>query len=419
MRAALSLTRRVSARGASASALSPRGSAESSELSEACNAALQAQERAFSSGGMLRMRASSSPWTLQHERQSTAALASSSSSLAAAAAWQASVLQSESTLVEDWLAAMHQVDAEARNVCSGLLSRHPTLLYRDATRTTGVVQALVEATRQRHLLRPYHMQDTHILALVDRYTPESLRARLSELHRLVWQKLDDSNTPALFAGRTSLDMLDLDAKALALKAQALRALIPEFLPSTVLRACPELLDVQVDDLPQHVRRAGDVVVVGAHTQAELVGPNNVVIVRSKVLEQQQSASAAGTASAAAMASPGSSPPLPVSPFAAAAAAAGAPGGMAAGRLLRTARCGAQALLRDSAPTSAATMTPSREVTKVFCNTRQLVYAAGDTVEVRVEDPHKAQEDLSAACRMAVLQRLSLAGQASTGHVRVA
>ncbi|KAG2440422.1 hypothetical protein HYH02_010309 [Chlamydomonas schloesseri] len=361
------------------------------------------------------MRASQSPWTLQHERQSTAALASSSSSLAAAAAWQASVQQSESTLVEDWLAAMHQVDAEARNLCSGLLSRNPTLLYRDAARTTGVVQALVEATRQRHLLRPYHMQDAHILALVDRYTPESLRARLSELHRLVWQKLDDSNTPALFAARTSLDMLDLDAKALALKAQALRALIPEFLPSTVLRACPELLDVQVDDLPQHVRRAGDVVVVGAHTQAELVAPNNVVIVRSRVIEpvqaqQPQPQAAAGGYGASGLASPGSSPPLPVSPFAAA----------AAGRLLRTARCGAAALLRDTAPaTSGAAAAASREVTKVFCNTRQLVYAAGEAVEVRVEDPHKAQEDLSAACRMAVLQRLSLAGQASGGHVRVA
>lgn len=303
-------------------------------------------------------------------------------------------------------------------MCSGLLSRNPTLLYRDAVRTTGVVQALVEATRQRHLLRPYHMQDAHVLALVDRYTPESLRARLAELHRLVWQKLDDSNTPALFAARTSLDMLDLDAKALALKAQALRALIPEFLPSTVLRACPELLDVQVDDLPHHVRRAGDVVVVGAHTQAELVAPNNVVIVRSKVLEQQQP-SATGASGAGTLASPGSSPPVPVSPFAAAAAAAGASSGMAAGRLLRTARCGAQALLRDSAPASGAGAMMSREVTKVFCNTRQLVYAAGDQVEVRVEDPHKAQEDLSAACRMAVLQRLSLAGQASTGHVRVA
>lgn len=53
-------------------------------------------------------------------------------------------------------------------MCSGLLSRNPTLLYRDAVRTTGVVQALVEATRQRHLLRPYHMQDAHVLALVDR-----------------------------------------------------------------------------------------------------------------------------------------------------------------------------------------------------------------------------------------------------------
>lgn len=35
----------------------------------------------------------------------------------------------------------------------------------------------------------------------------------------MWQKLDDSNTPALFAARTSLDMLDLDAKALALKVR--------------------------------------------------------------------------------------------------------------------------------------------------------------------------------------------------------
>lgn len=64
MRAALSLTRRVSARGASATALSPRSSAESSELSEACNAALQAQERAFSSGGMLRYAQSRERWLL-------------------------------------------------------------------------------------------------------------------------------------------------------------------------------------------------------------------------------------------------------------------------------------------------------------------------------------------------------------------
>jgi hypothetical protein len=51
-------------------------------------------------------------------------------------------------------------------------------------------------------------------------------------------------------------VLDLDAKALALKARALQALVPEFLPSTVLRACPELLDVQASSssrgrVPRH------------------------------------------------------------------------------------------------------------------------------------------------------------------------
>ncbi|EFJ43072.1 hypothetical protein VOLCADRAFT_121463 [Volvox carteri f. nagariensis] len=291
-----------------------------------------------------------SSWSMQHERQSTASLTSSTSSLAATAAWQASVANAESSQVEDWLAALHQVDAEARGLCSGLLARHPTLLWKDAQRTTGVVQALLDANRQRQLMRPYFMQDAHVLALVDRYTPESLRARLSELHRLVWQKLDDSNVAALFVSRTSLDMLDLDAKALALKAQALRALIPEFLPSTILRGCPELLDVQVDDLPTYVHRAGDVVVIGAQVGVELVGTNNVVV-----------------------------------------------------QLLHEHACAARG---DSME--------AREVVQVFCNSRQLVFAKGEQVEVRVEDPNKAQEDLSAACRMAVLQGLAIASQASAG-----
>lgn len=220
-----------------------------------------------------------------------------------------------------------------------------------------------------------------------RYTPESLRARLSELHRLIWMKLDDSNVSSIFSNRTSLDMLDLDAKALALKAQALRALIPEFLPSTVLRACPELLDVQVGDLPGHIHRAGVVVVVGLNVDLELVGANNFVIVRSKVVPSVAEMTDAAKASAA-----------------------------SAGRLLRTARCGAQQLLHEQARAGrggTASAAP-REIVKVFCNSRQLVFAGGEHVEVRVDDPDKAQEDLSAACRMVVLQRLSIAGQAAAG-----
>ncbi|GLC39947.1 hypothetical protein PLESTB_001818600 [Pleodorina starrii] len=394
MRVAFSVRRGFSA--SRASCLSQRGSSiesslENQETSSACNnlllgAQLQLQQERGFSAPMFRPRSPVSAWSLQHERQTTASLTSSAASLAATAAWQASVQSAESTQVEDWLAALHQVDAEARGICSGLLSRHPTLLWKDAQRTTGVVQALVDATRQRQLLRPYFMQDTHILALVDRYTPESLRARLSELHRLVWQKLDDSNVASLFASRTSLDMLDLDAKALALKAQALRALIPEFLPSTVLRGCPELLDVQVDDLASYVHRAGDVVVVGENiVSVEFVSANNVVIVRSKV-------------------------PLAGGSPAAANAAAAIPAATA-GRLLRTARCGAQQLLHEQ---TRAASSSSREVVRVFCNSRQLVHVGGEQAEVRVEDPNKAQEDLSAACRMAVLQRLSIAGQATAG-----
>jgi hypothetical protein len=71
--------------------------------------------------------------------------------------------------VEDWLAALHMVDSESRAVCMGLLKRNPELLWRDAQRTAGVVAALVEHTRQRNLMRPYTWQDSHVLALVDRY----------------------------------------------------------------------------------------------------------------------------------------------------------------------------------------------------------------------------------------------------------
>ncbi|GIL64927.1 hypothetical protein Vafri_18770 [Volvox africanus] len=401
MRVAFSVRRLSSA--SRSSSFPPRGSATESSLDAAdsssagtalIGAQLQ-QERNFSAP-MFRSRGGfGSSWSHQHERQTTANLTSSTSSLAATAAWQASVVNAESSQVEEWLAALHQVDAEARGLCTDLLTRHPTLLWKDAQRTTGVVQALVDATRQRQLKRPYFMQDTHVLALVDRYTPESLRARLSELHRLVWQKLDDSNVTSLFTSRTSLDLLDLDAKALALKAQALRALIPEFLPSTVLRGCPELLDVQVDDLPSYIHRAGNVLVVGAHVTTELVGVNNVVIVRCKVPSDQVMAPTAGASA--------SGPAAATTPSAVA----------TAGRLLRTARCGAQQLLHEQAR-AAHGVAAAREVVRVFCNSRQLVFAGGEQVEVRVEDPSKAQEDLSAACRMAVLQRLSVGGQATAG-----
>ncbi|GFR41425.1 hypothetical protein Agub_g2111 [Astrephomene gubernaculifera] len=344
-----------------------------------------AQMREFSSP-MFRPRPFSGPsWQHEAARQATANLTSTTSSLAAAAAWQASVVNAESSQVEDWLAALHQIDSEARGLCSGLLSRNPTLLWKDPTRTAGVVQAIVDAIRQKHLLRPYFMQDAHVLALADRYTPEGLRARLSELHRLVWQKLDDADVTSLFASRTSLDMLDLDAKALALKAQALRALVPEFLPSTILRSCPELLDVQVDDLPSHVRRAGDTVILGANVHVQL--SNNMVTVRTKVLPKP-SPTAQTTSSAASTV-----------------------GTAIAGRLLRTARCGAQQLLKEHDNAVGTT----REVVREFSNGRQLIYAAGEQVEIRFDDPDKAQEATGASCRMTAPQSLATAAKATAGY----
>ncbi|KXZ56142.1 hypothetical protein GPECTOR_1g120 [Gonium pectorale] len=364
------------------------------ELAAVANG-VQLQQERFFSAPMFRSRASSSsPWQLERHT-GTAHLTSAASGLAATTAWQASVVNAESSQVEDWLAALHMIDAEARGLCTDLLARHPTLLWKDPQRTAGVVQALVDATRARELLRPYATQDAHVLALIDRYTPETLRARLSELHRLVWQKLDEENVAALFKSRIALDVLDLDAKALALKAQALRVLVPEFLPSTVLRACPELLDVQVDDLPGCVVRAGNVIIVGKGVSAELVGANNVVIVRSK------------TVAATTM-------PSTLAPAMNAAASAGA---ATAGRLLRTARCGAQQLLNERAR-SMAGGDAQREVVRVFCNSRQLVYVSGESMEIRVEDPDKVQEKLSAACRMAVLQCLPVAaGMVNAAGVR--
>ena len=34
-----------------------------------------------------------------------------------------------------------------------------------------------------------------------RYTPESIKARLAETHRTVWNRLDDANVAALFTAR--------------------------------------------------------------------------------------------------------------------------------------------------------------------------------------------------------------------------
>jgi hypothetical protein len=61
------------------------------------------------------------------------------------------------------------VDEEARSVSSGLLNRHPVLLYADPHKVTAIVQVLVQATRQRNLMRPWFMQDAQILAIVDRW----------------------------------------------------------------------------------------------------------------------------------------------------------------------------------------------------------------------------------------------------------
>lgn len=286
--------------------------------------------------------------------------------MAAAAAWTTAVQHQEAHQVEDWLTALHQVDSDTRSVCQGLLARHPDLVWRDPTKISACVQVLVDATRQRHLLKSWMTTDANILAIADRYTPEGLRSRLADVHRQVWQKLDDANVTSLFAPRSSLDMLDLEARALARKAERLRLLVPEFLPSTVLRACPELLDVPLEDLPAYVRRAGDVVIIGANTTAEVVDVNNVVVVRCR------------------------QPPSPAASFASSFTPS-------AGRLLRTARCGAQQLLQEQAsPTQiGGSASAAPEVVRVFCNTRSLVFASPEGVELRVEDPTKSQEDLGA------------------------
>ena len=71
--------------------------------------------------------------------------------------------------VDDWVLCLQLVDEEARAVCAGVLNRNPALLYADPHKVTAIVQVLVQATRQRNLLRPWFMQDTQILAIVDRW----------------------------------------------------------------------------------------------------------------------------------------------------------------------------------------------------------------------------------------------------------
>lgn len=72
--------------------------------------------------------------------------------------------------MDEWLLRLQLVDEEARVVCAGLLHRHPALLYAEdgPARVTATVQVLLDATRQRQLLRPWFMQDAQILAIVDR-----------------------------------------------------------------------------------------------------------------------------------------------------------------------------------------------------------------------------------------------------------
>ncbi len=110
----------------------------------------------------------------------------------------------------------------------------------------------------------------------------------------------------------------------------------------------------MDDLPSHVQRAGRVVVLGAGAAASLEGLGDTVVVRSRVPQS-------------APAQPASARPPP-------------PAGNGNG-LLRSARCGARALLSGLArPEEQA----YREVVKSFGNTPALVFASGEVVELRVD-----------------------------------
>lgn len=297
-------------------------------------------------------------WT----RQARAQMVTSSNAQAASAVVAATPVVTEGQMVDDWVLCLQLVDEEARAVCSGVLNRNPALLWADPHKVTAVVQVLVQATRQRNLLRPWFMQDAQILAIVDRYTPDALRARLNELHRHVWEELDSADCGSLYAARSTRDFMDLEAKALAMRAVKLRELVPEFLPSTVLRAAPELLDVLPEELPRYIHRAGDVVVVGANVRAEVqlqspaAGGQHVVVVSAVAPPASRSA-------------------------------------------LLAARHGGAAVAAPPAPP---------QVVRVFSNTRCLVYADSRAADVRVEDPCKAEEQMVAAGQLAVLHMCRVA-----------
>lgn len=273
-------------------------------------------------------------------------------------------------MMDEWMLRLQLVDEEARAICAGLLHRHPALLYAEdgPARVTATVQVLLDATRQRRLLRPWFMQDAQILAIVDRYAPEALRARLSELHRHVWEELDSADVGSLYTARSCLDFLDLDARSLARKAAKLRELVPEFLPSTVLRGCPELLDVLPEELPRHIHRAGDVVVVGTNVRAEMQPGSGKVVVTAL-------------------------PPPPA----------------------RSPLLAARGVANAGAASSSAPAPP--QVVRVFSNSRLLVYANGHEADVRFEDPCKTQQDLAAPGHLATHRMCRVGADAYFGSRR--
>lgn len=220
-----------------------------------------------------------SPWALQFSSR-----LSSSGQCVLAAQAQAQEALFDSDMVEEWLQQLVTLkDADARAQAEALLSRHPHLLWHPSpSRVTRTVQVLSEAIRERGLMRQWFFNDRTVLQLCDRYQPDALRKRLAVMHASVWEHLDDEATVVLAfqAGRASLDLLDLDARALAAKAHKLRCLVPHFMPSTLLRALPELQDIEPEEINRSVQRAGLVVALGHPTLAGRVAlrvtPNGMV-----------------------------------------------------------------------------------------------------------------------------------------------
>ncbi|KAF5831810.1 hypothetical protein DUNSADRAFT_12557 [Dunaliella salina] len=179
-------------------------------------------------------------------------------------------------------------NTSVKGICSDLLVAEPRSLHHSPAEVRELVRLLYHYTKVQRMYSssPLLLPHADLLDLHMQYSPELLAERLHKLDAEVSESLNASVQGAdLLVSNASVQgadllvavapcivpLLEAPPGALKKKAAAVAALCPEFLPSSVFRAIPELLVNWDRDITEDsVTRAGDVVILGQGVRASLI-----------------------------------------------------------------------------------------------------------------------------------------------------